>query len=86
VRSEQELKTTKAQLESSLANFAAEQEKLHDSYQKRKQEFSEESDRLHKELEKLETDNSTAARQTACNTLAESVISLLKRMPVVTQT
>ena len=85
-RTEQELKTTKTQLESSLASFTAEQEKLHDSYQKRKQELSEESDRLHKELEKLETDTSTEARQTACNALAESINSLLKRMPAVTQT
>ncbi|MGE5187569.1 MAG: hypothetical protein ACM3JE_00925 [Betaproteobacteria bacterium] len=85
-RTEQELKTTKTQLESSIASFTAEQEKLHDSYQKRKQEFSEESDRLHKELEKLETDTSTAARQTTCKALTESINSLLKRMPAVTQT
>ena len=86
IKTEQELKTTKNQLESSLASFTAEQEKLHDSYQKRKQDLSEESDRLHKELEKLETDTSTEARQTACNALVESVNSLLKRMPTVTQT
>jgi flagellar hook-associated protein FlgK len=69
-----------------MASFTAEQEKLHDSYQKRKQDLSEESDRLHKELEKLETDTSTEARQTACNALVESINSLLKRMPTVTQT
>ena len=86
IKTEQELKTTKNQLESSLASFTAEQEKLHDSYQKRKQDLSEESDRLHKELEKLETDTSTEARQTTCNALVESVNSLLKRMPTVTQT
>ena len=85
-KTEQELKTTKNQLESSLASFTAEQEKLHDSYQKRKQDLNEESDRLHKELEKLETDTSTEARQTACNALAESINSLLKRMPAVSQT
>ena len=85
-RTEQELKTTKTQLESSIASFTAEQEKLHDSYQKRKQEFSEESDRLHKELERLETDTSTEARQNACKALTESINSLLKRMPAVTQT
>lgn len=85
-RTEQELKTTKIQLESSLASFTSEQEKLHDSYQNRKQELSEESDRLHNELEKLETDTSAIARQTACNALAESINSLLKRMPAVTQT
>jgi len=85
-KTEQELKTTKTQLESSLASFTAEQEKLHDSYQKRKQELSEESDRLHIELEKLETDTSTGARQPACNALAESIRSLLKRMPTVSQT
>ena len=54
----QELKATKNELEITLQNFAAEQEKLHDNYEKRKQELNENSDRLHKELEKLETDTS----------------------------
>jgi len=75
------LKNTKNELEVTLQNFAAEQEKLHDSYEKRKQELNEASDRLHKELEKLETDTSTAPRQTACNALVKTINELIKRSP-----
>lgn len=81
----QSLKDTKNELEVALQSFTAEQEKLHDNYEKRKQELNETSDRLHKELEKLETDTSTTARQTACNTLAEAINALLKRTPQAAQ-
>jgi len=64
-----------------VKNFTAEQEKLHDNYEKRKQELAETSDRLHKELEKLETDTSTVARETACNALSEEINALQKRTP-----
>jgi chromosome segregation ATPase len=77
----QNLKDTKNELEVALQSFTAEQEKLHDNYEKRKQELNENSDRLHKELEKLETDTSTEARQKACSALADSVNALLKRTP-----
>jgi chromosome segregation ATPase len=76
-----ELAAAKNELEVTLQNFTAEQEKLHDNYEKQKQEFSGKSDSLHKELEKLETDTSTAARQTACNALVDSIKSLLSRTP-----
>lgn len=75
----QELKATKNELEITLHNFAAEQEKLHDNYEKRKQELNENSDRLHKELEKLETDTSPDARRTACDALSDCINNLLKR-------
>lgn len=78
-QTQQNLRNTKNELEVTLQNFAAEQEKLHDSYEKRKQELNEASDRLHKELEKLETDTSTAPRQTACNTLVKAINELIKR-------
>ncbi len=77
----QNLKATKNELEVTLQNFTAEQEKLHDNYEKRKQELNENSDRLHQELEKLETDTSTTARQTACNALANAINELIKRAP-----
>ena len=77
----QKLKATKNELEISVESFKVEQEKLHDNYEKRKQELNETSDRLHKELEKLETDTSTEARQTACNTLAQAINSLMQRTP-----
>ena len=77
-----DLSTSKSELEVTLASFTAEQEKLHDNYEKRKQELSENSDRLHKELEKLETDTSTESRQTVCSALANAVKTLLQRAPV----
>jgi DNA repair exonuclease SbcCD ATPase subunit len=77
----QDLKATKNELEVTLQTFTAEQEKLHDNYEKQKQDLNETSDRLHKELEKLETDTSTAARQTACNALVCAINSLLNRTP-----
>jgi chromosome segregation ATPase len=77
----QDLKNNKNQLEVTLQNFTAEQEKLHDSYEKKKQELNEKSDRLHAELEKLETDTSTAARQAACNALTCAINSLRQRTP-----
>ncbi len=78
------LKAAKNELEVTLQTFTTEQEKLHDNYEKRKQELNETSDRLHKELEKLETDTSTIARQTACNALTFTINNLLKRTPVST--
>ncbi len=77
----QNLKAAKNELEVTLQTFTAEQEKLHDNYEKQKQDLNEESDRLHKELEKLETDTSVEARQTACNSLSDSINALLKRTP-----
>jgi len=78
------LKTTKNELEVTLQTFTTEQEKLHDNYEKRKQQLNENSDRLHKELEKLETDTSTSARQTAGNALTCTINAQLKRTPMST--
>ncbi len=80
-QTQQNLKSTKNELEVALQNFTADQEKLHDSYEKKKQEITEKVDSLHKELEKLETDTSIDARQAACNTLANAVNALLQRTP-----
>jgi DNA repair exonuclease SbcCD ATPase subunit len=73
------LATAKIKSETTLQNFTAEQEKLHDTYEKRKQELNQESDRLHQELEKLETDTSLPARQTACNALTDAINELMKQ-------
>jgi chromosome segregation ATPase len=78
----QDLAASKNELEITLGSFSTEQEKLHDSYEKRKQELNENSDRLHKELEKLETDTSIEVRQTACNTIINTLQKLLQRSPV----
>ncbi len=81
VQTTKDLKSTKNELEVTLQTFTAEQEKLHDNYQKRKQELNENSDRLHKELEKLETDTSTEARQATCNAFICAINALMKRSP-----
>jgi hypothetical protein len=78
----QELLASKNELEVTLGSYTAEQEKLHDNYEKRKQELNQNSDRLHKELEKLETDTSKEARQNTCNTLVNSINKLLIRLSV----
>ena len=77
----QNLKAAKNELEVTLQTFTAEQEKLHDNYEKRKRELNENSDRLHKELEKLETDTSASARQTSCDALTCTINTLMKRTP-----
>jgi hypothetical protein len=79
----QDLLESKNELEVTLGSFTAEQEKLHDSYEKRKQELNENSDHLQRELEKLETDTSIEVRQTACNNLVNSVKTLLQRSPAI---
>jgi hypothetical protein len=78
----QALKSAKNELEVTLQNFTAEQEKLHDYYEKKKQEITDRVDALHKELEKLETDTSLDARQAACNALANAINDVLQRTPL----
>jgi uncharacterized phage infection (PIP) family protein YhgE len=75
------LATAKNNSELTLQSFAAEQEKLHDNYEKHKQTLTEKSDQLHQELEKLETDTSISARQTACNALIAAINELIKQTP-----
>ena len=81
-QTKQNLKSTKNELEVALQSFTAEQEKLHDIYEKKKQEITERVDSLHKELEKLETDTSIDTRQAACNALANAINALLQRTPL----
>jgi hypothetical protein len=73
------LTAAKNKLEVTIESFKAEQDKLHDNYEKQKQELFETSDRLHKELEKLETDTSIQARLAACNALAQAINALVQR-------
>jgi hypothetical protein len=80
-RTTKELTAAKNELEVKLETFKTEQDKLHDNYQLQKQQLSQESDRLHKELEKLETDTSTEPRQKACNALAQSINAQVSRLP-----
>ena len=80
-----QLKAKKAELEVTLSTFSVDQDKLHDAYQKKKQEITEKIESLHKTLERLETDTSTEPRQTACNALANTVNQLIQRKPPTTQ-
>lgn len=77
------LKSAKNELEVTLQTFTAEQEKLHDTYEKKKQELTEQSESLQRELEKLENDTSVNSRQSACNALTCAINALLKRTPPV---
>jgi hypothetical protein len=80
-QTQQELKSTKNKLQVTLDIFTAEQEKMHDTYEKRKQELTEKSDSLHKELEKLETDTSTEPRKLSTNALAKAINDFVQRTP-----
>ena len=81
----QALKSAKAELEVTLASFTADQEKLHDSYEKKKQEITGRIESLHEALEKLETDTSANIRQATCNALADGVKALMQRAPPLTE-
>ncbi len=85
LQTQQELKSTKNELQVTLESFTAEQEKMHDDYEKRKQQLIEKSDSLHKELEKLETDLSTNPRQEATKALANAINAYVQRTPVAPQ-
>lgn len=76
-----ELTAAKNELEVKTESFKIEQEKLHDNYEKQKQELNGISDQLHEELEKLETDTSTEPRQKACNALVQAINAQMQRLP-----
>jgi beta-glucosidase-like glycosyl hydrolase len=75
------LESAKAELKSALQSFKVEQEKLHDEYEKKKHITIEYVQRLEKEVEKLEHDNSVTARHDACEALVEAMNALLDRQP-----
>jgi chromosome segregation ATPase len=84
-QSQNELTAAKTQLEVTLQNFNLEQDKLHDSYVAKKQEFSAKSDSLRKEIEQLEIDTSVQARKEVSTRLSAAVNELIKRQPAVEQ-
>ncbi|HTY74722.1 MAG TPA: hypothetical protein VMD05_04070 [Candidatus Nanoarchaeia archaeon] len=71
----------KAELEVAVQNFDVEQEKLHDDYEKKKQELMEKARGLEKEIANIESDSSVEVRQTTCNKLADAVKASLHRKP-----
>ena len=79
------LNSAKSELESVVHNFTIEQEKLHDEYEKRKQDVIEKVRSLEKEVEKLETDDSLEVRREACDALVKAVNALLQRKKLTLQ-
>jgi len=75
------LESAKTELESALQSFKVEQEKLHDNYEKKKQAVIEQVQRLEREVEKLENDDSLTVRSSASEALADAVNALLERQP-----
>jgi len=73
------LDAAKSELESVVKAFEVEQEKLHDGYEKRKQEAIEQVRNLEKEVEGLDTDVSVEDRRVACEALVNAVKALLQR-------
>jgi hypothetical protein len=75
----QRLDVAKSDAESVVKAFEVEQEKLHDEYEKRKQEVINQVRSLEKEIEGLDTDVSAEDRQAACEALVNAVKALLQR-------
>jgi DNA repair exonuclease SbcCD ATPase subunit len=75
------LDAAKPELEKTVETFKLEQDKLHDGYEKKKQEAMAKVQALEKEIEKLDEDKSHKARREASETLAEAVKTLLERQP-----
>ena len=73
------LDAAKSELESVVKDFEVEQEKLHDEYEKKKQEVIEQVRNLEKKVEGLETDGSVEDRRFACEEFVKAVNALLQR-------
>ena len=75
------LDDAESELESVVKAFEAEQEKLHDEYEKRKQIVIKQVRRLKKKVEGSETDGSVKDRRVTCEELTNAVKTLLQRTP-----
>jgi archaellum component FlaC len=73
------LDAAKSEVESVMKTFEVEQEKLHDEYEKRKQEVIKQVRSLEKEIERLDTDASAEDRRVACKALVNAVNALFRR-------
>jgi hypothetical protein len=73
------LSSAKSELDLAVQNFAAEQERLRDEHEKRKQPLIEQVRDYQKEVENQEIDSSLEARRVACEALAGAVNALLQR-------
>jgi DNA repair exonuclease SbcCD ATPase subunit len=73
------LAVAKTELESVVKHFEAEQEKLHDEYEKNKQAAIKQVRDLEKEIEDLDVDTSVEDRREAGEALVNAVKALLQR-------
>ena len=75
----QRLNSTQSELQLTMQNFTAEQEKLRNEYEERKQPIIEQIQNLQKEIENPEIDDSLEARRAACEALVSAVNALPQR-------
>ena len=75
----QRLSSAQIELDLAVQRFTAEQGRLRDEHEKRKQPIIEQVRVYQKETEKQEIDGSLEARQTTCEALAGAVNALLQR-------
>ena len=75
----QRLNAAQSELELTVQNFAAEQERLRGEYERKKQPVIEQIRDYQKEIENLETDGSIKDRRVACEALVNAVNALLQR-------
>jgi mannose-6-phosphate isomerase class I len=81
----QKLNFAKGELEIAVQNFAVEQEKMQDEYEKKKQDTIAMVQTLEKEIVDIEEDSSLEARQATSAALANAVKDLLHRRSVPSQ-
>jgi hypothetical protein len=67
------------ELASAVRNFAAEQERLRDEYEKKKQPVIDQIRVEEKEVENEDVDGSLETRQAACEVLTNAVNALVER-------
>jgi chromosome segregation ATPase len=75
----QKLNTAQRELALAMKNFIAEQERLRDEYERKKQPVIEQIRDYQKEIENIETDGSLEDRRLACEALVNAVNALLQR-------
>jgi hypothetical protein len=81
VEATRKLDAAKSELESAVKALEAEQEKLRDAYEEKKQAVTSQVRSLEKKVAGSETDDSVEDRRFACEELVNAVKALLQRMP-----
>jgi hypothetical protein len=78
------LNSAQSELEAAVQQFAVEQERLQDEHEKKRQAIIEKIQVYAKEVEGQDIDDSLEARRAACEALANTVNSLMKRIAAST--